>query len=369
MNARAFRSAVLLVVCTVLCMNSALGAPLRAGVAISEGAGCRVSLTKVSYDDPGADDAELLELFVERLSDAGASADAGLASSDAAAGPAMLTLGDCGLGALELVNGGGGACETYRTLPLSSLPVPNDDYVTFCATDSLLAGVCDVKTAGLSALKNGWLQNGPSDGLRFVDRDGSVMLELAYEGGPPCFARDALHLVDETGQLAGASEPTDDVNTFCGDRFVLLSPAAAPLRGEAGCPVAAPRVLGDAALTTPVGVSGPDSGAGGRSWTAERAPAIPSRGTPSPSGTLGLDAGLVAIARTASVPPKAPGCSLIPGATSRGFPVGGGRLVSAIALIFALTRCARRERTVEDDFPLYTNHPPRRGQPRGERNP
>lgn len=339
MNARVFRWAVLLVGCLGLCLaRSALAAPSHAGLFISEGAGCRVLLTKMSYDDPGADDAELLELFVERSADAGAPTDAGRVPRDGAAGTAMLTLGDCGLGALELVNGGGGACDTYRTIPLSSLPIPPDAYLVFCATDSVLAPACDVKAAGLSALRNGWLQNGPSDGLRFVDRDGSAALELAYEGAPPCFAANARHLADETGQLTGASDPTDDVNTFCGAGFALLSPAAAPLRDDAHCPVALPRAPGDAAVTTQGGVSSSDSGAAERPWTTERAPKSPSSDSPAASALLEIDAGLVALAKTPSAPPKPPGCAVVPGRTFPSGPVGGWPFVVAISLICGLTR-------------------------------
>lgn len=232
-------------------------------VPIAETPSCRVALTKVSYDGPGADDVEFIELMVERFrlnegapprpkapgtsapdadapapachggADAGASTDAAVtdARSDAPAG--ALTLGDCGLEELRLVNGGGGACDEYRVIPLASVVVPSDGFVVVCAEDSAL-GACDVTTAGRSALKNGFLQNGPNDGLRFVERSGAFSLEVRYEGGPACFSPAAVKLVDETGELAGATG-VDDVNVACDGQFELRSATDALLRRPNPC--------------------------------------------------------------------------------------------------------------------------------------
>jgi len=172
---------------------AALAAPAPSGLVVAQSAACRVALVAASYDDPGADDAEFLELRVDMLatgslgtrtggaaadggmngecsSDAGAAGDAQVVPGDAgaAAGP---VLGDCGLGGLELVDGASAACETYRTIPLSLVPIPKDGYVVLCPAGSSVdaRAHCDVTSAGRSALRAGWLQNGPNDGFRFVD--------------------------------------------------------------------------------------------------------------------------------------------------------------------------------------------------------
>jgi hypothetical protein len=341
-------------------------APLSGGLVVAEKTACRVLVTKVSYDDPGADDAEFIELRVERtgptsgMRDEGAPdssapsspvADAsGSPSLDAASSTRLLTLGDCGLESLELVNGGAGACEIYRTLPLSSVPVPADDYVTFCATDSTLAPAgCDVMVAGRSALRNGWLQNGPSDGLRFRAAGGTTGVELAYEGRIACFQADARELVDETGQAsgsAGASNAPDDVNTFCGDVAVLLPLTDAPLRHEAECPSPSAVIPGalphteDGSVLAPDGSDAPGPEDDASLSTTERASGARPKGSTSIHAALGLDAGLVAIPKKPSAsPPDPPGCSM----AERG-PAGRGPSPSPLALV-AVTWFRRRART------------------------
>jgi hypothetical protein len=349
MNARVLRSPVPFVLSLAVASigtlaGAAAAAPSPGVLVIAEGARCRVLMTKVSYDDPGADDAEFLELYVERWSSSPAlGADSGISPTpDGAVGAAVLTLGDCGLESLELVSGGGGACDTYRTIPLSAIPVPDDGYVTFCGTDSTLAGTpCDVMAAGRSALRNGWLQNGPSDGLRFRARDGSSALELAYEGAVGCFGPSARQLANETGQMPGTPEPADDVNTFCGDAFVALPLVDAPLRHEAVCP----RMVTSAALTD-AGSSASEDAASARvvgpgpdasTWTPERAPTPRPKSPTSVYAGLGIDAGLVAIPKTPSVPPKPPGCSM-----TRTTSAGYGPLVTVLAVLLVFTRRIRR---------------------------
>jgi hypothetical protein len=271
----------------ILAVRTAAAAP--DALLISETPLCRVSLTKLSYDGPGADDEEFVEIFVERTGDAGA---AGVPGNPADAGPAPppcgmphgardaraptpdattrpdgaldgqaggLTLGDCGLGELRLVSGGAGTCDEYRVIPLASVAVPTDGFVVLCATDSLFSGACDVSTAGRSALRNGFLQNGPTDGLRFLDASDSVTLELAYEGTPACFSPGVHTMVAETGEAAVAPG-VDDVNVACGGRFVLLPASEARLREPSRCTTRSADAGMDAAPlvpTTPLPESGP----------------------------------------------------------------------------------------------------------------
>src|SRR6185436_13378986 len=100
-----FGPPALLVMLAVWTPGVARAWPSDVGVRVAEGGRCSVSLVALSYDDPGADDAEFVELHVEGVAaptDAGTSAgdDAG----DASTGPGPLTpltLADCGLATIE----------------------------------------------------------------------------------------------------------------------------------------------------------------------------------------------------------------------------------------------------------------------------
>ena len=157
----------------------ARGAPaipeVTEGIVVATGPSCRVLLTKVSYDDPGADDTEFIELHVLRDP---ASRDAGSCSREVDAispvdgsvacpdSGAEQSLAGCGLAALQLVDGSKGGCDVYRTLPLADTRIPEDGYIVLCADASSLDenGLCDVTHAGKSALKSGWLRTAPGTG-------------------------------------------------------------------------------------------------------------------------------------------------------------------------------------------------------------
>jgi hypothetical protein len=333
--------------------GAALAAPVS-GLVVAQSAACRVALVAVSYDDPGADDAEFLELRVDRFAQTEApggtndGCDAGSADSDhdaapidAATGP---VLGDCGLGALELVDGAAAACETYRAIPLSAVPIPPDGYVVLCPAGSSIdtRAHCDVATAGRSALRAGWLQNGPNDGLRFIDTGGGVALEVGYEGGPSCFEAAAVSLAPESGGTT-----SDDVNAACGGVFTLLSEEDAPFRDRIRCP--GERVGGamgsgsvpdggtDAAGDTAAD-GRRDSGRDASPWMPERAPAPASRGTAPVYGHIDVDAGIALFGRPPPGFPRPPACTV---ALGRRTPV-------SVALVFAgcalLARRIRRRR-------------------------
>jgi hypothetical protein len=178
-------------------------------------------LSKLSYDSPGADTAEFLELRIE-----------GTVESQGQ----RATLGDCGLERLALLNGGDASCASYRQIPVASLPVPADGYFTLCSSDAqaVLGTVCDLNSWGTSRLSNGWLQNGPNDAIALI---GQTSTHYAYEGVPAqCGDSSWRDLVADTGE---AIDGVDDVVAACGDEFLRLSLAQAPLRTPAQCPVAA----------------------------------------------------------------------------------------------------------------------------------
>jgi hypothetical protein len=325
------------------------------GAPISSTARCSVSLGKVSYDDPGADDAELVELYVERRAGTGSTHAASVmtggqgcgsakdASPGSDAGTSMdasdvaLTLGDCGLGALVLVDGAVGKCVDYRTIPLSQVVVPRDGHVLICAADSVLAahGVCDVMQAGRSELKNGWLQNGPNDGLRFVGADDEPLLDVTYEGAPPCWSAPATPLVPETGQASDFPVPTDDVNVFCDGRFVLLQQGYALPRHPPICPHTPPSDGGP-----PIEHGGSSGGydAGDVGWMPER---VPDDGYGTGTAGFELDAGQIVLATPPRRAPSSPGCTLAVAASG----LSGAPWLAASAAALAVIRRRRRTRT------------------------
>lgn len=326
---------------------------------VAEASLCRVRLIQVSYDDPDGDDAELLELQVERLAapapgDAAPGADASGSSTtgvdaselDGGAGPSeggqdsgargdsgasssSLRLGDCGLGSLELVNGGSGACEKYRTLSVTDVSVPEGGFLVFCAVDSVHAasGQCDVTATGRTTLRNGWLQNGPNDGIRFVDPAGQIQAELGYESGPACFSSVAV-LPEETGKAFSSSGTVvDDVSVLCGSTYRILPSSSAPLHEPIVCPDP------DAGLAGPVDAQVSGSGGAGEPWQPEYAPDFSTGGAPGMAEPLAP----TPLPERATMP-SPPACSATRGA--RGCPGA-----SAIALCLLLGLGARRRTT------------------------
>jgi hypothetical protein len=192
------------------------------GLVVGDTGGCTVELAKASYDDPEADDQEVLELSVKRR------------------GSGAITLGGCGLGSLELLNGGQASCPVYGTVALKEVVVPDDGFVLICAQASLLNAEhsCDVTSdASGRALANGWLQNGPRDGFRFRAADGEVTAELFYEEGNPACSSAAGREAFLTGEGAYPSGTAqDDFNLFCRGEFVKEFADTSILRQDNVCP-------------------------------------------------------------------------------------------------------------------------------------
>jgi hypothetical protein len=258
-------------------------------------------------------------------------------------------LGDCGLERLDLVSGGSGACDVYRTIPLLDVPVPEDGYLVLCASDSTLAsvGACDLSTAGRSALKNGWLQNGPADGLRFVATSGGVV-ELAYEGTPSCFSSASVPLPEESGELDVDGASVDDVAVQCSGGYTLRPYSLEGLRSPNDCRTAA-SLPPDGAAPPPAPSTCAEGGcaSGGapaQTWDAGREPWVPelAPGTEPPVELPAFGPGLVLdagasdpLAGVGDVPP-APGCTA--GAVPPGTSSAGALLLAAASGLAALGR-------------------------------
>lgn len=203
---------------------------------------CSVQLSRISYDSPGADAAEVLELRV---------------SGTFTAGSSRATLADCGLSVIELINGGASDCSPYRQIPVAAREVPDDGYFVLCSAEAqgTLGLVCDFTDWGKSKLSAGWLQNGPADGLRLL---GTEVKSFAYEGVPPSCSDDWLELPADTGQPI---DDSDDIIAACGaSGFTRLGLAQSPLRTTASCAGPTDAGVGAPLLTSPPGSPG-DAGA------------------------------------------------------------------------------------------------------------
>jgi len=192
-------------------------------VVVASSADCRVELTKVNYDNPSTDTANVIELHVVRTS-----------------ATAATTLGDCDLSKLVHVSGTNPrSCSVAWTVDLANVAIPNDDYVVICGHGSSITA-CDITTSTTGNLAADMLQNGDSDGLAFYDSTGAAVSDVVWEGINGCFTSPRQTEI----QKEGNGSP-DMVNIACGADYILADVGTAPLRKPNPCPVV------------------PDAGAGG----------------------------------------------------------------------------------------------------------
>ena len=282
---------------------------------------CQVTLTKISYDDPGTDDGELMELRVENAPMPGA------------------TLGDCGLERIEHINGAsGGPCgQLIRVVELGSAKIGADGYVLICTQSG-----CDVDPGG-----DGWLQNGP-DALRFIDANEDVTLHVGWGGDP----NQCLAVSDEVPQQQLVKEipgQKDDLNVWCGDHFERVLAEQSPLRAPNHCPPSvdagaeggaggegsAPSVGGSGGSGAAVSPPG-FAGAGGTGFWPAPDPVDsgpPQPHAENPDGELAktdVDGGSSFAGPATPPPPEAPACAAVPGNPAG---VMGWALAALVALI------------------------------------
>lgn len=177
---------------------------------------CSIELERLSYDDPGTDDEEWLELAVRGRGSA-------------------VSFGDCGVGALELVNADDATCSAARRIELGELALPAGDRLVVCSNDSRIGAAvgCDVSRDSSGELRNGWIQNGP-ELVRLVGSDEQELWSVAYGSGGTCPA--ALQLPKEQGAIETGEGEVDDVLARCDEEFVRLPATLAPPRKPAVCP-------------------------------------------------------------------------------------------------------------------------------------
>jgi hypothetical protein len=122
--------------------------------------------------------------------------------------PAGLTLADCGLDSIELINGGRDDCPSYRSLDVAAVPIRADGTVLIC--NASLAD-CDFGHSGQATLRDGWLQNGPHDGVAFVGRTPKRYI-YEFEADRPCASASDLLVGADPGALIDGE---DEVLASC----------------------------------------------------------------------------------------------------------------------------------------------------------
>lgn len=183
------------------------------------GRSCDVRLSKLSYDDPGADDNEWIELRVT------------------CAGALPATLGEAGVSEFALFNGGSSGCPIYRRVALADVRVGPHGFSVICSAGSELdLDLGCEQTAGSSGpLGQSWLQNGPGDGLALIDDAGEVMGAYLY-GAPGSGAGscpDAVLISEDPGPSQGE----DSAVVVCPEGDLVVPMSQVPLRSALNCSV------------------------------------------------------------------------------------------------------------------------------------
>jgi len=177
---------------------------------------CSVELSSLDYDTPGTDTSEFVVLAITApRGDGGA-----------------LTLGDCGVESLELLNGADD-CAVYRTIALRDVPVPEAGFLAVCSDGASLPFACNVSMAESGPLRAGWLQNGPDDGLR-ITGDGPVRQYIYDARGASCVASEAIVLPRDANEASGGG----NVVARCDGAFQLVSSDAVGANLAPRCPSA-----------------------------------------------------------------------------------------------------------------------------------
>jgi hypothetical protein len=259
-----------------------------AGLSSAPAAGplCTVNLERLSYDDPGVDDAEWLELSVENPN-----------------GGARFS--DCDVAALELLDGDDASCPARLRIELAELAIPASGTLLVCASESSVAATgCDVGAGSSGSLSNGWLQNG-AEVLRLVNSAGLEIWSSSYGGVPSCDV--SATLPKDQGGVDTTLGEEDDVLARCGDTVVRLPVSSAPPREAASCPTSdAPATSPAATGTALPGVAAPATSGlpplGEAETTAATASSTPNREPPAAFDTGWIhDAGVTVVSRSVLV--------------------------------------------------------------------
>ncbi|MGE3669813.1 MAG: hypothetical protein AB7K71_09145, partial [Polyangiaceae bacterium] len=250
--------------------GESVGSTEQAAIGVGSGTTCRVELTKVNYDEPGADSGNFVELHVIRDS-----------------GSTATTFGECGLGKVQHVNGGN-SCASVWVVDVSAMTIPNDDYLVICGKDGIAtsSSLCDVTVATSGSIGTDLLQSGPDD-IYFFDTADNLILDARYENGSDCTnSATQIQLQAENG------DSPDQTNVACNDAFMLVDTSTVTLRQAYACPVS------DAGTDAAGGSGGSTGGTGGTGATGGSAGSAGSAATGGTGGTGAASTGGTGAAST-----------------------------------------------------------------------
>jgi len=189
-------------------------AAIRERIVVASTANCTVELTKLDYDQVGADTSDYIELKVTKK------------------GPSSVnTLGDCGLGGIALYDDAsvivpGVLCSAYSLTTLSNVVIPADGYVEIGQNQP---------TVGVSASGvEGWIHNGRGEiALLNTAVDAVPTSWFQFEGSAKCNLL-ALPIVQIQTESDGSPNL---VNVSCDNTFHVLNASSAVQKTAADCPV------------------------------------------------------------------------------------------------------------------------------------
>lgn len=283
------------------------------------GRSCDVRLSQLSYDDPGADDNEWIELRVT------------------CAGATPATLGEAGVAELALFNGGSSGCPIYRRVALADVRVGPSGFSVICSAGSELdldLG-CEQSASSTGVLGQSWLQNGPGDGLALIDGAGEVI--GAYIYGAPGSGAGSCPGAILISEDPGPSQGEDSAVVVCPEGDVVVPMSQAPLRSAPNC--SASNAKGDSGAEA-VAEDSSSEGAPAAWPTGTVRHAEPTHVTePAATPRAALDAGSPTKS-AASAPPEL-GCGFTPLARSGVF---AGSALVAVLFVALHTFGARRAR-------------------------
>ena len=186
-------------------------------IVLSSTANCTVELTKIDYDQVGADSNDYIELKVTKTG-----------------GGLVSTLTDCGIGAIALYDDSSvispGVCIPYSITALANVAIPSDGYIEVGQG----AGSTVAATIALGSGADGWIHNGRGE-IAVVSAalpDGIPTSWFQYEGTAKC---DLLGL--PVAQIPTENDGSPNfTNVSCDSTFHLVNSANALPKTNADCP-------------------------------------------------------------------------------------------------------------------------------------
>lgn len=186
-------------------------------VVLSSNANCTVEMTKLDYDQVGADSNDYIELKVTKK-----------------AGGSATTLIDCGIGALALYDEpsvvGLGVCVPYSLTPLLNVTIPADGYIEI----GQAAGSTVPATVAPGSGADGWIHNDRGE-IAFLSGALAASTPTSwfqFEGAAKC----NLTSLPVTAVSTESDTSPNFTNVSCDSTFHLVNAANALPKSNADCP-------------------------------------------------------------------------------------------------------------------------------------